>query len=105
MPLRTPVEFATQGLIYLTDTTEQQGAFCCVPGFHLKAEDWIKSQSKTEFELQQQQWSDWPVKAIAAKAGDLIIWHHALPHGPSVNTTDKPRMVHYINCYPIKSEA
>lgn len=105
MPLRTPVEFATQGLIYLTDTTEQQGAFCCVPGFHLKAEDWIKSQGKSEFELQQQQWADWPVKAIAAKAGDLIIWHHALPHGPSANTADKPRMVHYINCYPIKSEA
>lgn len=105
MPLRAPVEFATQGLIYLTDTTEQQGAFCCVPGFHLKAEDWITSQGKTEVELQQQRWSDWPVKAIAAKAGDLIIWHHALPHGPSVNTTDQPRMVHYINCYPIKSEA
>lgn len=105
MPLRAPVEFATQGLIYLSDTTEQQGAFCCVPGFHLKAEDWITSQDKTEIELQQQRWSDWPVKAIAAKAGDLIIWHHALPHGASVNTTDQPRMVHYINCYPIKSEA
>lgn len=105
MPLRAPVEFATQGLIYLTDTTEQQGAFCCVPGFHLHAEQWILHQNKTEFELQQQQWSDWPVKAIAAKAGDLIIWHHALPHGPSVNTTDRPRMVHYINCYPINSGA
>ncbi|WP_127019542.1 phytanoyl-CoA dioxygenase family protein [Rheinheimera mangrovi] len=105
MPLRSPVEFATQGLIYLTDTTEQQGAFCCVPGFHLKAENWITSQGKTEFELQQQRWADWPVKAIAAKAGDLIIWHHALPHGPSANTTHQPRMVHYINCYPIKSEA
>ncbi|MDP5138006.1 phytanoyl-CoA dioxygenase family protein [Rheinheimera baltica] len=105
MPLRVPVEFATQGLIYLTDTTEQQGAFCCVPGFHLQAEDWINSQNKTEFELQQQQWADWPVKAIAAKAGDLIVWHHALPHGASTNTTNTPRMVHYINCYPIKSEA
>jgi hypothetical protein len=24
-------------------------------------------------QLQQQNWADWPVKAIAAKAGDLII--------------------------------
>ncbi|KOO60101.1 phytanoyl-CoA dioxygenase [Rheinheimera sp. KL1] len=101
MPLRAPVEFATQGLIYLTDTTEQQGAFCCVPGFHLKAEDWIKSQGKSEFELQQQQWADWPVKAIAAKAGDLIIWHHALPHGSSPNRANFPRITQYINFYPV----
>jgi hypothetical protein len=101
MPLSAPVEFATQGLIYLTDTTEQQGAFCCVPGFHLQAEHWITSQDKTEIELQQQCWSDWPVKAIAAKAGDLIIWHHALPHGSSPNNAHFPRMTQYINFYPV----
>lgn len=29
IPLQAPVSFGTQGLIYLTDTTEEQGAFCC----------------------------------------------------------------------------
>lgn len=101
MPLRTPVSFATQGLIYLTDTTEQQGAFCCVPGFHLQIEQWLLQQSQDEIALQQQNWAQWPVKAIAAKAGDLIIWHHALPHGPCPNTADTPRMVQYINMYPL----
>lgn len=101
MQLKLPIEFATQGLIYLTDTTEQQGAFCCVPGFHQKIESWIKQQGKDEISLQQQDWSLWPVKAIAAKAGDLVIWHHALPHGPSPNRANTPRMVQYINCYPI----
>jgi hypothetical protein len=99
--LIAPVPFATQGLIYLTDTTEQQGAFCCVPGFHLKIDHWINSQNKGPIELQQQNWADWPVKAIAAKAGDLIIWHQALPHGASRNTAEWPRMVHYINMYPL----
>lgn len=101
--LIAPVPFATQGLVYLTDTTEQQGAFCCVPGFHLKIDDWINSQHKSPTELQQQNWADWPVKAIAAKAGDLIIWHQALPHGASRNTAQWPRMVQYITMYPLVS--
>jgi ectoine hydroxylase-related dioxygenase (phytanoyl-CoA dioxygenase family)/quercetin dioxygenase-like cupin family protein len=103
--LVAPVPFATQGLVYLTDTTEQQGAFCCVPGFHLKIDDWITAQNKSPTELQQQDWADWPVKAIAAKAGDLIVWHQALPHGASRNTADKPRMVQYINMYQTTSDA
>lgn len=101
MPLQLPVKFATQGLIYLTDTSAEQGAFCCVPGFHLKIEEWLRSQNKSDIELQQQDWSRWPVKPIAAKAGDLIIWHHALPHGASPNRAKLPRMVQYINMYPL----
>ncbi|MBU0912068.1 MAG: phytanoyl-CoA dioxygenase family protein [Gammaproteobacteria bacterium] len=103
--LIAPVPFATQGLVYLTDTTEQQGAFCCVPGFHLKIDDWIDSQNKNAIELQQQDWANWPVKAIAAKAGDLIIWHQALPHGASRNTANSPRIVQYINMYQATSDA
>lgn len=99
--LTSPVPFATQGLIYLTDTTEQQGAFCCVPGFHLKINEWIEKQNKNSTELQQQDWGLWPVKAIAAEAGDLIVWHQALPHGASRNRAELPRMVHYINMYPL----
>ncbi|RBP74823.1 phytanoyl-CoA dioxygenase PhyH [Shewanella putrefaciens] len=103
MPLQLPVKFATQGLIYLTDTGEEQGAFCCVPGFHLKIEEWLLEQNKPDIELQQQDWHRWQVKPIAAKAGDLIIWHHALPHGASPNRETLPRMVQYINFYPMAS--
>ncbi|MCU8021104.1 MULTISPECIES: phytanoyl-CoA dioxygenase family protein [unclassified Shewanella] len=103
MPLQLPVKFATQGLIYLTDTSAEQGAFCCVPRFHLKIEEWLLEQNKPDIELQQQDWHRWQVKPIAAKAGDLIIWHHALPHGASPNRGTLPRMVQYINFYPMAS--
>lgn len=103
LPLTLPVPFGTQGMIYLTDTSAEQGAFCCVPGFHLQINNWIRQQpSQDPAQLQMQRWSDWPVQAIAAKAGDLIIWHHALPHGASANTADLPRLVQYINCYPLQ---
>jgi len=96
--LTAPVPFGTQGLIYLTDVAENQGAFCCVPGFHKKIDNWLVGQSQG-IDLQQQDWSQWPVKPIAANAGDLIIWHQALPHGSSPNRADFPRMVQYLNMY------
>lgn len=96
--LTAPIPFGTQGLIYLTDVAENQGAFCCVPGFHKKIDHWLAKQPQNT-DLQQQDWSQWPVKPIAANAGDLIIWHHALPHGSSPNRADFPRMVQYLNMY------
>jgi hypothetical protein len=100
MPLHLPVDFATQGLIYLTDTTEQQGAFCCVPGVHLEIENWLQQHADGKGYVQHQLLAR-PAKAIAGKAGDLVIWHHALPHGASPNRVDKPRMVQYVNCTPM----
>lgn len=96
--LTAPVSFGTQALIYLTDVAENQGAFCCVPGFHKKIDQWLAAQPRG-VDLQQQDWTQWPVKPIAAKAGDLIIWHHALPHGSSPNRANFPRMVQYLNMY------
>jgi hypothetical protein len=96
--LTSPVPFGTQALIYLTDVAENQGAFCCVPGFHKKIDTWLAGQPEG-IDLQQQDWSQWPVKPIAAKAGDLIVWHQALPHGSSPNRADFPRLVQYLNMY------
>lgn len=96
--LKAPVPFGTQGLIYLTDTAENQGAFSCVPGFHQRIHQWLE-QVPQDPDPAQQDWSLWPVKPIAANAGDLIIWHHALPHGSSPNRAQLPRIVQYINMY------
>ena len=30
-----------QGILYLNDTPDNQGAFTCVPGFHLKLWQWM----------------------------------------------------------------
>ena len=38
---------------------------------------------------------------MPAKAGSLLIWHKALPHGNGRNTSDKPRLAQYMNFYPV----
>jgi hypothetical protein len=46
--------------------------------------------------------------AVEGKAGDLVIWHRALPHGNGWNTSDRPRLAQYILMTPagdVNSEA
>jgi hypothetical protein len=93
-----PVVFEVQGMIYLTDTTADQGAFEAVPGFHKRIDAWLESLGEgvdpRRVDLSAQ------ARRIAANAGDLIIWHSALPHGASPNTGETPRLAQYVTQYP-----
>ena len=97
--LQVPIPLGLQGLLYLTDTSANQGAFTCVPGFHRRIEDWLKSLPPGA-NPREQDLESLGAKPIAAEAGDLIIWHHALPHGSSPNRATRPRMVHYLTMFP-----
>jgi ectoine hydroxylase-related dioxygenase (phytanoyl-CoA dioxygenase family) len=101
--LAQPIPFGLQGILYLTETKENQGAFSLVPGFQNKIATWLNALPKTAHPRKENLYA-LGVKRIEAKAGDFIIWHHALPHGSSVNTSDKPRFVQYINYAPINAE-
>ncbi|MBL0054790.1 MAG: phytanoyl-CoA dioxygenase family protein [Chitinophagaceae bacterium] len=97
--LATPIPFGLQGILYLSDTQENQGAFTLIPGFHNRIEQWLQDlppgtdPRNVDFHAMNP-------KPIAANAGDLIIWHHALPHGSSPNHSTLPRFVQYINYIP-----
>jgi hypothetical protein len=92
--LATPIPFGVQGILYLADTAADQGAFTCVPGFHRRIESWLQSLPDGADPRAQ----DLSAHAIpiAGRAGDLVIWHHALPHGSSPNRAAQPRFVQYI---------
>lgn len=96
----TPLPFGLQGILYLTDTEEDQGAFTVVPGFHKQIDEWMNS-FQDEIPLIGV-FDSYTSKPLAAEAGDFIIWHHALPHGSSPNTTINPRIVQYIKLYPLQ---
>lgn len=103
MSLEFPLYFGTQGILYLTDVSAEQGAFTCVPGFHRKIADWLKNLPPNA-NPREQDIESFGAKPIAAKAGDFIIWHQALPHGSSPNRARFPRIVQYINMFPNKRD-
>ena len=90
--IHLPIPFGLQGLLYLADTAENQGAFTLVPGFQNRIADWRHSLPPGTNPRFENLYALGP-KPIAANAGDFIIWHHALPHGSSPNTSNLPRFV------------
>lgn len=95
---KKPGRMETQGILYLTDTAENQGAFSVVPGFHRRLKDWLASLPANADPNSQDLEALGPFP-IAGRAGDLIIWHSSLPHGSRANHHDQPRIVQYINMY------
>lgn len=94
-----PLVFGTQGILYLTDTPPEQGALTLVPGFHKRLPSWLSSLPPNA-DPQQQDLHALGSVPIGGKAGDLVIWHHHLPHGSRPNLGQNPRIVQYINRLP-----
>jgi len=93
-----PVAFQVQGMIYLTDTRADQGAFEVVPGFHKRIDAWLDGLGDGVDPRRVDLSAD--ARRIAAGAGDLIIWHSSLAHGASPNTGDRPRLAQYVTQFP-----
>ncbi len=96
--LAQPIPFGLQGILYLVDTPADQGAFTCVPGFHRAIEGWLAGLGEDE-DPRRQDLSAGAVP-IAGRAGDLVIWHHCLPHRSSPNRAKLPRIVQYLTLRP-----
>ena len=101
--LAMPIPFGLQGILYLANTASNQGAFTLVPGFHNKIESWLGSLPPSVNPRNEDIYA-LGTKPIEAKAGDFIIWHQALPHGSSPNSSELPRFVQYINYAPLDAE-
>lgn len=96
--LDLPIPYSLQGILYLCDVAENQGAFSLVPGFQHKIDKWITSLNGSD--PYHEDLYALGCIPIAANAGDFIIWHQALPHGSSPNTSTKPRFVQYFTYEP-----
>ena len=95
--LIAPIPFATQAILYLTDTGADQGALILVPGFHRRIHAWLEGLPPGADPRRQDLSGE--ARAIPAGAGDLVIWRNALPHGASPNRSARPRMAQYVNMY------
>lgn len=97
--LKLPIPFGLQGLLYLTDCGEEDGAFHCVPGFHRKITQWMADLKPTDNPRVVALNTLIPI-AVTGKTGDFIIWHKALPHCATANHGVLPRMVQYLTYLP-----
>lgn len=97
--LKTPIPFALQGLLYLTDCGADDGAFHCVPGFHTKIDGWLENL-KTNINPREEALKTLQAVPILGKAGDFIIWQNSLPHCATPNRGMAPRMVQYLTYLP-----
>jgi ectoine hydroxylase-related dioxygenase (phytanoyl-CoA dioxygenase family) len=98
-----PHRFGVQGILYLKDTPAEQGAFSCIPGFHRRLDEWLQmlpAGTDPREALRREP----GLVPIAGKAGDLVIWHHLLPHGSSPNRGSLPRVAQYIALRPTRWE-
>lgn len=95
-----PIPFEAQGILYLTDTTADQGALVVVPGFHHRlANGWLAELGGRDPRTVDPSAEAVPV---AAGAGDLVIWRQEIPHGASENTSTRPRLAQYVTLYPMR---
>ena len=84
--LMTPMPFGTQGMIYLTDTTpsKARSRVCPASSARRLAEGLAAGCNPRQHDLHAR------LAPIAGRAGDLIIWHLALPHGACPNRRRGP---------------
>jgi hypothetical protein len=101
---KAKIPFGVQGVLYLTDTAENQGGLQCVPGFHRIFKDWVRTQPPDR-DPRHPDLAGLKVKSIAGKAGDLVIWHRLLAHGNGHNRSDRPRLAQYISMSPVPDNA
>ena len=89
-----------QGSLYLNDTPANQGAFTCVPGFHVRLREWLDGvpEEAKPRNLVREEYGD-DAFPVEGKAGDLGIWNRDLPHGSSPNSGARPRVSQYITMY------
>ena len=90
-----------QGILYLTDTAENQGTFRCVPSLY-RDEQMIMNRESLFFSDDELQGHD--IVHLGGKAGTFILWDSRLPHASSLNHHHKPRLCQYISMFPAGTE-
>jgi len=92
-----------QGVLSLTDTTNETGGFQCVPELFRNFEEWVKTQP-VDRDPFKPDITGFEVEQIEAKAGDLLVWNSMLAHGIRPNRSKIPRIAQYIAMTPAQED-
>ena len=98
---KLPWSFGVQGVLYLTDTAENQGGFQCIPSIHNQLTN-FGINHPSDYQYVRPDLKQFTPQSIPGNVGDLLIWHRVLAHGSGHNTSDSPRLAQYISMWPAK---
>jgi hypothetical protein len=98
-----PKPLALQGVLALTDTSEDMGGFQGVPELFHGLEAWLQTQP-TDRNPRAPDLTGFFITPIPARAGNLIIWNTLFPHGNGHNISNWPRLAQYISMSPARPE-
>jgi hypothetical protein len=98
----TPLPVNVQGVLALSDTTEEVGGFQCIPELFDNLESWRAQAPKDRNPWQPDvDTLPWKPRFIALQAGDLLIFNSLLAHGIRPNTSAQGvRLAQYIAFTP-----
>lgn len=86
-----------QGVLYLTDTSDEQGGFCCVPELFRDRAGWLlRHPDADNHDIDTE---SLPTVTVVGRAGDLVIYDAMLPHGSRPNTDERPQLSQYIGMH------
>lgn len=99
-----PIPFAVQAVLYLEDTSAEQGALRVVPAFHRRFSAWARSRAADADPWRCDELSNESI-ALAGAAGSLVLWHSLLPHGPGrvLSSATAPRVSAYVTMFPVNA--
>ncbi len=92
--------FAVQGVLALSDTSEDMVGFQCVPELYQELATWLARQSNELRTLRTPDLTGYAITKVPLRAGDLVIWRNLLPHGNGHNRSGLPRLAQYISMFP-----
>jgi len=98
-----PLQYSLQGLVYLTDTRADQGAFSCVPSIFRNLESWCEAH-QDDADRRHPLVPDNELIAVEGKAGSLVVFNRLMPHTGALNRSSRHRFVQYVTMQPVSNE-
>ena len=92
-----------QGLVYLTDTSVDQGAFCCVPSIYRDLRSWLDAHESDD-DRRHPLVDEADIVPVAGGTGSLVVFHRLMPHTNGCNTSARPRFAQYVTMNPAGSD-
>jgi Phytanoyl-CoA dioxygenase (PhyH) len=92
-----------QGAVALTDSPPGSGGFRCAPGWHHRADRWVRLPASKGGEWTTSVPDD-DVILVPMNQGDVVLWTSRLPHSNSKNESQTPRYSFYVLMTPYDEE-